>query len=270
MLATTITFLTLATICLASLEHVLNPQPLPDRYPRRTIAGVQVIDTPLIRAAETFARSHADDTVYKHVMRSWLLGTLLLDHNATLAAAVDPEVHAAAILLHDLGFDRDPDSPVVSHDRRFEIDGAVAARDFIRAHGEGKGWEERRVQLVWDAIALHTEHKINPYKEAEVAVVASSILLDFTGPGLGVTEDEYAAVAREFPNADLIDSVVDSLSWLCRTKPETTYDTFMQPYGERFVEGYHPVGHRAIDGLLGQIEDSSAVFDWNWAPRGNE
>ena len=134
----------------------------------------------------------------------------------------------------------------------------MAARAFVEREG-GSAWSGKsRQQLVWDAIALHTEHKLNPYKEAEVAAVASSILLDFTGPVFGVTEAEYAAVAEEYPNADLIPGVVDGFAWLCRTKPETTYDTFMQPYGERFVEGYHPVGHRAIDGLLGETEGGSA------------
>jgi hypothetical protein len=251
MLSTTLLFLTLAGTCMPSSTHVLGPYPLHDHYPRRTIAGVEVLDSPLIRAAHKYARAHADDHVYRHVMRSWLFGTLLLKHNATLAAAVDPEVHAVAIILHDLGFDRDPNSTVVSPDRRFEVDGAIAAREFIRSHSRGRAWDERRVQLVWDAIALHTEHKINPYKEAEVAAVGTSILLDFVGPSFGVPKEEYAAVVKEFPNEDLVQSIVDTFSWLCQTKPDSTYDTFMQPYGERFVEGYDPVGHRAIDTVLG-------------------
>ncbi|KAB5540552.1 hypothetical protein GE09DRAFT_260142 [Coniochaeta sp. 2T2.1] len=251
MLASVITSLALAATCLSSSLSDNNPvYPLPDRYPKRTIAGVPVPDTPLIRAAQVYAQSHADDTVYRHIMRSWLFGSLLLHHNATLAATVDEEVHAVAIILHDLGWDRTFNSSLVSHDRRFEVDGAIAARNFIRSHSRGREWEERRVQLVWDAIALHTEPKYFTYKEPEVAAVGTGIVLDFIGPAYGIPEEEYAAVVREFPNEDLVSGTVDALTWLCRTKPETTYDTFMQPYGERFVEGYSAVGQRAIDNLL--------------------
>ncbi|KAH8912740.1 hypothetical protein BR93DRAFT_906075 [Coniochaeta sp. PMI_546] len=238
------------TLALITLLYATFTSSFP-HYPRRTIAGVRVLDTPLIRSAQAYARSHSDDTVYRHIMRSWLFGTLLLDHNATLAAAVDPEVHAVAVILHDLGWDRAPNSTVVSHDRRFEVDGAIAAREFIRSHKGGRGWEERRVQLVWDAIALHTDSSISPYKEAEVATVGSSINMDFFGPNFGITQDQYAAVVKEFPNDGLVATVADTFAWLCRTKPDTTYDTFMQPYGERFVQGYNPVGHRSIDKVLG-------------------
>lgn len=238
-------------LLLLSVLPAILSSTLPERYPRRTIAGVQVIDGPLIRASQAYARAHNTDSVYKHIMRCWLFGTLYVKHNVTLASLVDPEVQAVALILHDLGFDRDPHSTVVSHDRRFEVDGAIAAREFIRSHNDGRSWEERRVQLVWDSIALHGETKIYPYKEIDVAVVGSSIGLDFSGPNYGITQEEYAVVLKELSNDDQIASVIDTFAWLCRTKPESTYDTFLQPYGERFVLGYNPVGHRAIDRVLG-------------------
>jgi hypothetical protein len=157
-------------------------------------------------------------------MRSWLFGTLMLEHNNTLQSIVDPEVHAVAILLHDLGFDRTPNSTIVTLDHRFEVDGAIAARKFIRAHQQGRHWEERRVQLVWDAIALHGEHRFSLFKEPEVETVSRSVSLDFSGPSLGISEAEYSAVLKAFPPAeDFKNSIVETMSWLCRAKPEMTY-----------------------------------------------
>jgi hypothetical protein len=200
-------------------------------YPQRVIAGVSVVDTPLVRAAETFARYHGSNFVYKHVMRSWLFGVLLVEQNATLRAIVDPEVHAVAAILHDLGWDRGPNSTLVSPDRRFEVDGAIAARDFIRAHEDGKKWDERRVQLVWDAIALHTERSIAYFKELDVQVVSRGIALDFEGPGQGVTKESYGAVLREFPKDDFKSGVNETIIWLCQTKPATTYGELALIYG---------------------------------------
>ncbi|KAH6844498.1 hypothetical protein B0I37DRAFT_164466 [Chaetomium sp. MPI-CAGE-AT-0009] len=251
-----LTFFALVASCVTLLGHATafpgKGFGTAERYPRRTIAGVSVVDTPLVRAAQQFARDHGDDDVYNHVMRCWLFGTLMLKHNNTLQSIVGPGVHAVAILLHDLGFERTPNSTIVTLDHRFEVDGAIAARKFIRDHQNGRHWEERRVQLVWDAIALHGEHRFAWFKEPEVEAVSKSVSVDFSGPTFGISEPEYAAVLDVFPPAaDFKASVVETMSWLCRTKPEMTYETFMQGYGDRFVPGYSAVGHRTVDRIIG-------------------
>ena len=192
-------------------------------YPRRTIAGVSVVDTPIVRAAQELARQHSNDAVYKHVMRSWLFGTTIIAKNATLAKTVDAEVHAVATLLHDLGWDQDPNSTFVSSDRPFEVDGAIAARNFIQDYKKGKKWDTRRVQLVWDAIALHTQQKIYEHKEPEVRVTGRGILVEFSGPALGISKQDYDNINAEFPRDDFKSGVTGAFVWLCQTKPETTY-----------------------------------------------
>ncbi|VUC30192.1 unnamed protein product [Clonostachys rosea] len=215
-------------------------------YPTREIAGVFVVDTPLVRAAEDFAISHSSHPVYKHVMRSWLYGVLMINANETLINHVNLEIHAVSTLLHDLGWYKG-NSSIISPDRRFEVDGAIAARDFIQNHEDGKSWDERKVQLVWDAIALHTERSIAYFKELDVQVVSKGIQLDFSGPANGVAEEDYLAVTRAFPKDDLKDSVNNTFLWLCETKPTTTYDTWMQPWGDNHVEGYSANGKRRYD-----------------------
>lgn len=189
----------------------------------KVIANVTIPNTPIVRAAQAYARQHSSDFVYKHIMRSWLFGVLLIQANSTLRATIDMEIHAVATILHDLGWDRTPHSHLISSDRRFEVDGAIAAVDFIRHHHDGRGWEDRRVQLVWDAIALHTERSIAYFKEAVVQVVSRGISLDFTGPGMDVSKNSYEAVVREFPKQDLKAGVNETIVWLCQTKPATTY-----------------------------------------------
>ncbi|KAK3292722.1 uncharacterized protein B0H64DRAFT_419909 [Chaetomium fimeti] len=219
--------------------------------PRRLLANVSVIDTPIVRAAQAFARAHSSAYLYNHVMRAWLFGALHLSHNATLAAAVDEEVHAVGLMLHDLGANHSVDSPFFTVDRRFEVDGAYAARGFIQSHPDGRRWAEKRVQLVWDGIALHAEAKFALHKELDVVAIYLGNDLDFGGPRLGITEEEYGAVLAEFPRLEnQTEMVLEGISWYCRHKPLSTYDTFMQPYGEMFVPGYSAVGHRGIDRVL--------------------
>ncbi|ENH74770.1 hypothetical protein FOC1_g10003555 [Fusarium oxysporum f. sp. cubense race 1] len=216
-------------------------------YPTRKVAGISVINTPIVQDAEAFALEHCTYPIYKHVMRSWLYGVLMINANENLSGSIDLEVHAVATLLHDLGWDTTEASPIISADRRFEVDGAFAAREFIQEHQDGKFWHERNVQLVWDAIALHTERSISYFKELDVQVVSKGIAMDFSGPAYGVSREDYAAIAKAFPKSDLKDSVNQTIIWLCDTKPQTTYDTWMQPFGERYVDKYDPKGKQRID-----------------------
>ncbi|KAI3335852.1 hypothetical protein F4824DRAFT_510709 [Ustulina deusta] len=219
-------------------------------YPTRTIGNITVVDTELVREAQVFARSHSNDIVWNHIVRGWLYGTLIISHNDTLRATVDAEAHAMAAILHDLGWDQTPNSTTVSVDRRFEVDGAIAARDFILSHVHGQNaWDNHRVQLVWDSIALHTQASIYKYKEETVAVTGSGILMDFQGPSDGVTQQEFDSVLAAFPKMQFEEGINQTFVWLCMTKPETTYDTFMQPWGDNYVANYSANGYRIFDVL---------------------
>ena len=86
-------------------------------------------------------------------------------------------MHAISAILHDLGWD--PTGALVSADKRFEVDGAIAARAFLDREGKAEDWDARRTQLVWDSIALHATPSIAAHKEPEVQACAYGILADF-------------------------------------------------------------------------------------------
>jgi hypothetical protein len=167
--------------------------------PTRVLAGVPIPDTPLITATIDFARAHSSDSTYNHVLRSLLLGFIIA--NKVLPDR-DLEAHAIAALLHDLGFPigHPPHSEIISQDKRFEVDGAHAARAFLRREGKEGEWDKHRLQLVWDAIALHTIGSVVFEKEPEVQACSYGIWADFQGPdrvqGGLLTWEEYNAVVR--------------------------------------------------------------------------
>lgn len=57
---------------------------------------------------------------------------------------------------------------------RFEVDCANAARDFLRKYGV----PESSVEMVWNAIALHTTPGIPEHKKAVVALVTAGVEMD--------------------------------------------------------------------------------------------
>ncbi|KAJ4175936.1 hypothetical protein NW759_016941 [Fusarium solani] len=213
--------------------------------PTKVIAGVEVVDTPLVRAAQDFARQHLDDLAYNHVMRSWIFGVIIYQHFRDKGEfpAIDLEAHAVSAILHDLGWDKTGE--LVSADKRFEVDGAIAARNFIEEQqksGKTANWDHHRLQLVWDAIALHSTPAIAAYKEPVVRLCSFGTSVDFQGPDSDrtrtVTWEEFYALNNVFPRHDLAGGVRKVMCGLCRAKPATTYDTFVMGWGRKYVKGY--------------------------------
>ena len=93
-----------------------------------------------------------------------------------------------------------PHSDIVSQDKRFEVDGAHAARRFLKENGNSSEWDKHRLQLVWDAIALHTIGSVVFEKEPECQACSYGIWADFQGPdrvqGGLLTWDEYNAIVK--------------------------------------------------------------------------
>src|ERR1700691_6092364 len=102
-------------------------------------AGIKVPDTSLVRDAIDLSRSLLEPFLFNHVMRSWLFGILLSE-----AAEVAPDVEllAVAAILHDLAL-----TERYNGENRVEVDGANAAREFMKNHGISA----QQAQVVWDA-----------------------------------------------------------------------------------------------------------------------
>lgn len=146
--------------------------------------GTTIPTTPLLQKAFELARHVLTDDIYNHIVRSLLLGFIVADKIPQLKNR-DREVHAVAAVLHDLGLPLTRSQAsrfIVSHDKRFEVDGANAARKFLIKEGSPSEWDKHRLQLVWDAIALHAIGSINLHKEPEVQACALGIRADFMGP----------------------------------------------------------------------------------------
>ena len=203
----------------------------------RVLGSITVIDTLLVTRALDYVRTHSEPFLFNHAVRSWLFAARLgqlqgIDHDA--------EVVAVAALLHDIGLTDNFTGP-----RRFEIEGADAARAFARE----QGLDERRGQLIWDSVALNSTPSIAVYKEPEVALCTAGIGLDYGGPQYDqIPSDEMNSILTEFPRLDMKRCFTDSVCRIIKAKPETTYDNFARDFGERFVPGYKP--QSSVDFLL--------------------
>lgn len=207
--------------------------------PTRVLAGVTIPDTPLITRSIEYAKANLDEFTFNHVLRSFLFGQIIADGLPPLQSR-DQELHAIVAILHDLGWSANKD--LITKDKRFEIDGANAARDFLIKEGKKEEWDVHRLQLAWDSIALHTTPSISMHKEIEVQACGIGIFADFQGPEKSIggilTREAWDVINKQFPRGGFRDGVKKAICQLCIDKPETTYDNFASEFGNAFVPGY--------------------------------
>ena len=195
----------------------------------RTIAGVSVPDSPLMTEVLEYAQKLYDPYLFNHAMRSWLFAAKIAQSKGI---DCDLEVVAVGTILHDIGL-----SAAVPGSNRFEVNGANAARSFVKQ----RGISDRRAQLIWDLVALNSTVSIALHKEAEVALGTMGIGLDYGGFFLDlVPSADMTEVLRAFPRLKMKAQFAEACCRLVVAKPETSSDNFLRDFGERFVPGYKP------------------------------
>ncbi len=104
---------------------------------------------------------------------------------------------------------------------RFEVDGANAARDFLRRHKI----PEQDVDHVWTAIALHTTPGIPQYMHPVVALVTAGVEMDVLGIDYNsFTESDRNEIVQTYPRTthfkeDILQAFYNGI----KHKPETTF-----------------------------------------------
>lgn len=173
-----------------------------------------VPDSKLARAVTEFVRDNETELLFNHSSRVYLFGALAGLHRGL---RFDRELLYTGAMFHDLGLMPEHSSAA----ERFEVDGANAARDFLRSHGIS----EADIYTVWTAIALHTTPGIPAHMHPVVALVTAGVEMDV----LGLTYGEYTDVEREavvsaYPRTenfkeDIIQAFFDGIEH----KPDTTF-----------------------------------------------
>ena len=197
--------------------------------PRREIAGVTVPDTRLIARSMEEARAFSEPYLFNHAVRSWLFAVQLAELQGV---SYDEEVVAVASLLHDVGLTKEYEGK-----RRFEVEGADAARALAKAGG----MDDRRAQLIWYGVALNATLSISPYAEPEVGICTAWAGADFAGLLYDRIPQAVAArILAAFPRLQMKRQLKECLCGVVQARPATTYENFVRDFGERFVEGYKP------------------------------
>src|ERR1700730_4692016 len=132
-----------------------------------TVPGASIPDSKLAREITELVRDTASPLLFHHSSRVYYFGALAGQHRGL---SFDPELLYAGAMFHDMGLTPKHSSAA----ERFEVDGANAARDFLRSRGIPRA----DVDTVWTAIALHTTPGIPQYMHPVVALVTAGVEMD--------------------------------------------------------------------------------------------
>jgi hypothetical protein len=178
--------------------------------------SVRIPDTQLARDITALVRDTESPLLFHHSSRVYYFGALAGVQRG-LGLKFDPELLYAGAMFHDMGLTPQYSSP----NERFEVDGANAAREFLKS----RGISPSDLDVVWTAIALHTTPGIPEHMHPVVSLVTAGVEMDV----LGLTYAEYPdgereAVVAAHPRTehfkeDIIQAFYDGI----KHKPRTTF-----------------------------------------------
>ncbi|WP_430387863.1 HD domain-containing protein [Dyella sp. 20L07] len=178
------------------------------------INGIAIPDSQFAREITDVVRDTASPLLFNHSSRVYYFGALAGKHRGL---KFDPELLYCGCMFHDMGLTARHSSA----DERFEVDGANAARDFLKRHGIA----QQDIDTVWTSIALHTTPGIPQHMHPLIALVTAGVEMDV----LGLTYSQYSdaernAVVRAHPREgqfkeDIIQAFYDGI----KHKPATTF-----------------------------------------------
>src|SRR6204780_1444270 len=178
------------------------------------IEGIRVPDSKLAREITELVGDTETPLLFHHSSRVFYWGALT---GARRGLTFDAELLYAGAMFHDMGLTHRHSS----RDERFEVDGANAARDFLRGHRIS----QQDIDTVWTAIALHTTPGIPRHMHPVIALVTAGVEMDVLGIAYSEFSDaEREAVVQAHPRSgrfkeDIIQAFYDGI----RHKPDTTF-----------------------------------------------
>jgi HD superfamily phosphodiesterase len=180
------------------------------------VDGIRIPDSKLAGEITELVRQTESALLFDHSSRVYYWGAL---EGKRSGLKFDPELLYAGAMFHDMGLT----AQYRSTNERFEVDGANAARDFLRGHGI----VQQDIDTVWTAIALHTTPGIPQHMHPVIALVTAGVEMDVLGWGYGNYSDaERQAVVHAHPRArhfkeDIIQAFYDGM----KHRPDTTFGT---------------------------------------------
>jgi hypothetical protein len=208
------------------------------------ISGVRIPDSKMAREVTELIRDTESGLLFDHSTRVFFWAALAGKRKGLV---FDPELLYTGAMFHDIGLTKG----YLGSQLRFEVDGANAARDFLRSYSIS----EKDIETVWTAIALHTTPGIPEHMHPEIALIQAGAGMDVVGRAYDqFTDDQREAVIAAYPRgSDFEHGMIEAFYQGMKHRPGTTFGTF----NDDFLAFKDPTFQR--------VNLCSAIFGSPWA-----
>jgi HD domain len=192
------------------------------------VAQAGVPDTELTREATALLREYSTPLLFNHSHRVYFWANEL---GRQTRQNFDVELLFLCAAFHDLGLL----TRFSSADDRFEVDSANALRQFLERHQVAA----ERIQVAWDAVALHTTPGIAAYKPIEVELLYNGVGLDVLGIGYErFPEDLRKKIVDQYPRTNFKQGIAKAFLGGFEHKTRSTEGTCNEDICSQFVRNY--------------------------------
>src|SRR5277367_4924037 len=177
-------------------------------------SGVTIPDSTMAREVTELVRDSENSLLFNHSSRVYYFAAAT---GKRKGLTFDPELLYVSAMFHDMGLTPKHSSSA----DRFEVDGANAAREFLRQHGIS----QQDIDTVWTSIALHTTPGIPQYMHPVVTLLTNGVEMDVLGIACSdFSSDDRDAIVAAYPRTwhfkeDIINAFYEGI----KHKPETTF-----------------------------------------------
>ncbi|MFB5744884.1 HD domain-containing protein [Cedecea sp. P7760] len=201
------------------------------------INGIAIPDTKMAREATQLVRDTESDLLFHHSSRVYYWAALAGQRREL---KVDHELLYIGCMFHDMGLTHEH----CSCDKRFEVDGAFAAQDFMRQYGVNQA----DIDKVWTAIALHTTPGIPEFMAPEIALVTAGVEMDVLGIDYDKFSDEQREqVVKQHPRpAAFKEEIIQAFYDGIKNKPATTFGNVKADVIQDKEPGFEPLNFCSI------------------------
>ncbi|MDR7008878.1 HD domain-containing protein [Paraburkholderia strydomiana] len=178
------------------------------------IAGVPIPDSDIAQGALRFIQKDMPQMLVRHALRAFLFSSLI-GRNRSLDFSL--ELLFVGAVFHHYGL-----APRYNQSgRRFELDGADAAADFLSSNGVTK----QEARSVRDAIALHTTFGLDGFESPLVDLLHAGVATDLIALYYDeIGENDRRAVLQAYPRERAFKfRIIEALADGMKQRPRTTF-----------------------------------------------
>ncbi|WP_063499614.1 hypothetical protein [Paraburkholderia phytofirmans] len=208
--------------------------PSQDGASSQWISGIAIPEGNLACGARETAEILLPDVLNLHAQRVFVFAALAAQQKALV---VDAELLYVAAMFMNVGLT----GAYAFSQRRYELDSASAARQFLVSHRVA----DATVLEVWYAVALHTTSEIPDHASPLAASLAAGVRTDLFGDkAANLSRESKAEILKELPRGKQFkERFIEAISHGVAHRPASTFGTVSADVLERADPDYRRLNY---------------------------